>query len=378
MLNMVMFFGNIPIICILVSYMQQYNFRNLNELDTEWITDILRINGVLDNSSVKRLSLENISGYRGFTNSLFKLNLHYDVIESGSPTSIIVKTPSKIDLVRGVTNLLQSNQQEVNFYKNVPSVEKLKTPHVYFGSIDEDNQDTIILMQDMIGYTQGDSVLGCSVEDAEKYIGNIAIFHSTFWGSEQYHYIPLRSQQTQIYLDLYPRAWYSLSGKAKDFMPRHLKVLGKVILEYIPKIKEVLSLYPTTICHGDYRLDNIFFNNNELVVFDWEYCVRGRGVYDVATFISETFNPFERKQCEIDLLKLYHSTLLEKGISGYSFDDCFYDYRISMLEILVFWVVAGGYCDYNDERATAYLRNSLIRFDAAIADLDSLRVLRDI
>ena len=54
----------------------------------------------------------------------------------------------------------------------------------------------------------------------------------------------------------------------------------------------------------------------------------------MATFISETFNPFERKQREIDLLKLYHSTLRENGISGYSFDDCFNDYRISMLEIL--------------------------------------------
>ena len=358
--------------------MQQKNFRNLNQLDNEWITYILRLNGVVDNSSVKRFSVENVSGYGGFTNSLFKLNLYYDAIECGSPTSIIVKTPSKIDLVRQVTNLLQSNQREVYFYKNVPVVDRLKTPYVYFGDIDADTQDTIILMQDMIGYTQGDSVEGCSLEYAEIFVENIAIFHSTFWDSDQYDYIPLRSQQTQIYLDLYPEAWHSLLDKAKDFIPRSLEVLGGVILEHIPKIKEILSVYPTTICHGDYRLDNSFSKNDELIVFDWEYCVRGKGVYDVATFISETFNPFERKQREIDLLKLYHSTLRENGISGYSFDDCFNDYRISMLEILIFWVVTGGYCDYNDERAMAYLQNSLTRFDAAIIDLDSLTVLTGI
>ena len=142
---------------------------------------------------------------------------------------------------------------------------------------------------------------------------------------------------------------------------------------HILTIKETLSIYPATICHGDYRLDNIFFKNDELVVFDWEYCVRGRGVYDVATFITEAFNPIERKRWECDLLKLYCSTLQENGISDYSFDDCFYDYSVSMLEIFVFWVVTGGYCDYNTERSMAYLKTSMIRFDAAIADLDSLQ-----
>ena len=47
-----------------------------------------------------------------------------------------------------------------------------------------------------------------------------------------------------------------------------------------------------------------------------------------------------------------------------------------MLEILVFWIVTGGYCDYEGERATAYLHNSLARFDAAIADLGCMELLQ--
>jgi hypothetical protein len=350
----------------------------MSQLDVKWITNVLRKSKVLGNSSVTSFSVDDVLDSGGFTNSLFRLNLHYDYIEIGSPASLILKTPSKNDLVRGVTNLLQSNQREVDFYNNVPVIKELKTPHIYFGGQNEGTSDTIILMQDMASYTQGNSVLGCSSEEAEKLVSNIAIFHSAFWGSDKDYHIPLRNQQTQMYLDLYPGAWDSLLAKSKNFIPVGLKNLGQVVLKQIPVIKQVLSFCPTTICHGDYRLDNVFFNDDKIVVFDWEYCVRGRGVYDVATFIAEAFSPTKRERCEIDLLKLYHSTLQENGISGYSFDDCFYDYRISMLEMLVFWVVTGGYCDYNDARSVAYLRNSLIRFDAAISYLDCLETLKTI
>ncbi len=77
------------------------------------------------------------------------------------------------------------------------------------------------------------------------------------------------------------------------------------------------------------------------------------------------------------LLRMYHSTLMQSGVQGYSFEQCLRDYRLSMLEVFVFWVVVGGYCDYEGERATAFLHNSLERFNAAIADLDCAALLSE-
>ena len=108
-----------------------------------------------------------------------------------------------------------------------------------------------------------------------------------------------------------------------------------------------------------------------MVVFDWEFCARGRGTYDVATFISEAFPPQRRREEELGLLGEYHTILEDNGVRGYTFEECLYDYRLSMLEILVFWIVTGGYCNYEGERAAAYLLNSLERFDAAVSDLAS-------
>ena len=112
-----------------------------------------------------------------------------------------------------------------------------------------------------------------------------------------------------------------------------------------------------------------------MVVFDWEFCGRGRGTYDVATFISEAFPPQRRREKELCLLGEYHTILEDNGVRGYTFEECLYDYRLSMLEILVFWIVTGGYCNYGGERAAAYLLNSLERFDAAVSDLASKQLI---
>ena len=144
-------------------------------------------------------------------------------------------------------------------------------------------------------------------------------------------------------------------------------------MEYhISDIKLKLTAPPTTINHGDYRLDNCFIDGeggDKITVFDWEFCVRGRGTYDVATFLCEALTPQQRSNQEIELLNVYYSTLLENNIGDYSFTDCFTDYRLSMLEIFVFWIIVGAQCNFDSIRERRYLINSVNRLDAAIRDL---------
>ena len=111
------------------------------------------------------------------------------------------------------------------------------------------------------------------------------------------------------------------------------------------------------------------------MVFDWEFCVRGRGACDAATFISEAFPVQQRRKVESALLMTYHSVLVDNGVAGYSFEQCWHDYRLAMLEIFVFWIITGGYCNYEGGRGTLYLRSTLARLDAAISDLESIQLV---
>ena len=213
-------------------------------------------------------------------------------------------------------------------------------------------------------------------------ISQIAEFQASWWDSprlDELDWMPLGDAGAIAYGELYVDSWPGLMEKAGEGMPQGLRLLGDRLQSELPKLKAMLAKPPRTIVHGDLRLDNCFFPSSDEshspVVFDWEFCVRGRGVFDVATFIAETFPIEQRRKEELGLLRLYHSVLTENGVRGYSFESCFDDYRLSMLGIFVFWIVSGGHCNYEGDRATLYLRNSLKRFDAAISDLASIDLL---
>ena len=72
----------------------------------------------------------------------------------------------------------------------------------------------------------------------------------------------------------------------------------------------------------------------------------------------------------MDILRSYHETLLEHGVKGYSFDQCFSDYRACAMFCLVYPVIAGGTLDLANERGTALVATMLDRSVATILDLD--------
>jgi hypothetical protein len=50
-------------------------------------------------------------------------------------------------------------------------------------------------------------------------------------------------------------------------------------------------------------------------------------------------------------VKLYHERLLEKGVSGYSYDECWQDYMMGTLIYAYIPVLAYASLDRSDERA---------------------------
>ena len=356
--------------------------RNLEEITPLWLTQVLEDAGATGGAHVTGYSAEAVADETGFMNQLSRLHLEYDSEHPGLPRTVMVKLPSTDPLIRTVFDSLEPNLREARFYQEIASESRLQTPRSYCCGTDPAAGHTVLLLEDMSHAPQGDSVAGCSMAEAERVMEQMAMFHASWWDSprlDRLDWMPLRDAETGAYQDIYTGAWQSFLDTAGDVMPEGLRSLGDRLIPEIPKIKAMLAKPPRTIVHGDFRLDNCFFPTDAgsrwPVVFDWEFCVRGKGAYDVATFISDTFAPHERRNEELDLLRTYHSTLEASGVSGYSFEECLRDYRLSMLEVFVFWIVIGGYCDYAGERASLYLRNSLERFDAAISDLASAELL---
>ncbi len=356
--------------------------RDLQEATPSWLTDALRDAGAARGPAVTGYSAEAIAEGKGFMSQLYRLRLDYDADPGDLPRTVILKLPSGDPLMRTLFNRLGQNQREVLFYQQAISKGYLATPRSYYCGTNPATGNTALLLEDLSDARQGDSVAGCTLAEAQLAIAQLARFHAAWWGSprlDSLDWLPLKSAEATVYEEIYRDSWRSFMGKASKGMPRSLQELGDRLGDDISAIKTRLSKSPQTVLHGDYRLDNCFFPTADgsppFVVFDWEFCVRGRGAYDVATFISEAFPMQQRREKEMSLLRMYYDTLLENGVGGYSFEECLEDYRLAMLEIAVFWIVTGGYCEYEGERATTYLHNSLARFDAAIADLRCAELL---
>ena len=352
--------------------------EGLSDITPCWLNKALGAGRNSGGSSVIGHSAETLALGKGFMNQLFRLRLQFDSGSADLPDTVIAKLPSADPLLRTVFNKLGQNRREVRYYRELANSPYMLSPRVYYSGMDPGTGKTVLLLEDLSSTRQGDSVAGCTLDEARRCIGQLARFHASWWNSpllEGLDWMPLREADADAYEQIYTSAWSALVDKARGGMPAGLRVLGDRLVPEVRRIKAWLTRPPRTVVHGDYRLDNCFFsgsdNSQQIVVIDWEFCTRGRGTYDVATFISEAFSPRKRREVELGLLKEYHSILQERGVRDYSFKECLYDYRLSMLEVFVFWIITGGFCNYDGERASVYLRNTLERLDAAILDLAS-------
>ena len=83
----------------------------------------------------------------------------------------------------------------------------------------------------------------------------------------------------------------------------------------------------------------------------------------------------DRRAHEKDLLKLYHDTLCENGVKDYSFDQCWDDYRMTMLDSLFRMVMALSDSKMREAQHAAHRDVIAPRFFAAVLDLNSRETL---
>ena len=132
-------------------------------------------------------------------------------------------------------------------------------------------------------------------------------------------------------------------------------------------------LSPDTICHGDFRADNLMFAREadalSIVAVDWQVAMQARGSFDIGYMMGGSVSSEWRRDREIELLSLYHGRLIEGGVVGYDFNACLYDYRCAVLIGYAYWVQAGAATDLTHPRTEALFDSFAHRLDAATVEL---------
>ena len=134
-----------------------------------------------------------------------------------------------------------------------------------------------------------------------------------------------------------------------------------------------------TVVHGDFRLDNLFFDvdgDAELVaMFDWQGISKSAGPQDLGYFLSQSVRSEVRREHQDDLVRAYWDGLCEAGVEGYDLERCWDDYRAAVLYLFNYAVVIAGTLDHSNERGVAMVRALAGRSAETIHEVGALDLL---
>jgi hypothetical protein len=130
-------------------------------------------------------------------------------------------------------------------------------------------------------------------------------------------------------------------------------IVRKIGDQYIDLFLHAMGGEPTII-HGDYRVDNVFLtgspNDPDIIAFDWQNTMGGNGTHDIAYFSAGGCDAALRGESEQQALKYYHDILKDRGVEGYSFEECIEQYRYNMLVTMITPIAICGTLDQGNER----------------------------
>jgi Ecdysteroid kinase-like family len=370
--------------------------RTPEEITTHWLTAVLQAEGSLPSSAaVSSLTSTRIGEGVGVLSRIFRVTPTYDSVGdsvdgSSAPRTVIVKLATEDLVPRFTADLLSAFTREVTFYAEWADSAKLRTARCFASVQATDNSDFTLVLEDLSAARFQDQLQGCTWPDALASIEALAGFHAP-WMDDQ-----TTKPQTDLYLPLlndsylgmlpmlFQQNWEAAKSLFSDQLHPQVIAFGDRWGEHCEfMLTELMSPY-TTMCHGDWRADNVMFiegatgdrsTGGEVVLgIDFQLMGTGSGTYDVAYFVSQSIDPEVRVGRDRELVLHYVQALGRHGITA-DVDKVWRQYQVGLLFDLSYPVNSALAFDTLPERGQRLLRSMMTRASSAIVDTNAFEVL---
>jgi hypothetical protein len=259
-----------------------------------------------------------------------RLLLDYDRPGAG-PASVVAKLPSLDPASRAAAAALRCYEIEVNFYRELRADLAVHTPAVYHAEVDVADTDFLLLLEDVAPAHQGDQLTGCRPDEAAAAVEQLAGLHAPLWGDPRLERLEWLHRNTEERKGDIPGLVCSLYP---GFVERYAGRLDPEVRAVADRLIAGLPAYtaarpgPWTVTHGDFRLDNLLFEQGGggVWVVDWQTAVLGAGVSDLSYFLGSALPVEQRREHEGDLVRLYHGRLAAAGVH-LGWDELWSQYR---------------------------------------------------
>ena len=346
----------------------------IDDVSADWLTGVLQGSG-FDGAQITDLQVEVIGEGVGIMGLLYRVKLSYSESSAKEvPQSVVIKVPSPHEQTRHIARAFMFYGKEIGFYRDAAKDTPLDTPRCYAAHHDPESDDFVLVLEDLDGMEVISQLDGCPIDKAEIAIEALARHHAAFWESERFSedlaWLPFGWDVPfpQAIAQGFSQAWPTCMEMFTNGVSERIKKVGEKFPTVTSEMME-LADSPVTLAHGDFRLDNLFFQNEDLKVIDWQICIKTVGGYDVGYFLSQSLTIEDRRNHERDLLDKYRKTLSEIGLD-YPQDRLMEDYRRSVLFCLAYPVQASAAALVN-ERAVQLVTEMFARVSTAIEDLNA-------
>jgi hypothetical protein len=353
--------------------------RFATDVSPEWLTAVLSDAGLV--AAGRRVTA--LSGTPIGTGQMAdttRFALEYDE-EGAGPTTVVGKFASADDQSRGTGLALRAYEIEVRFYQEVAALVAARVPAAYAAEVEAETGWFTLLLQDIVGGTQGDQIEACGPDVAAAVLTEMAGLHAPCWERPDLAGLEWLNRNT-------PDSEEFLSALVSSLLPGFLERYAD---QLAPEHQEVCRQFaahlphwvgdpggPRTVSHGDFRLDNLLFQPGDPrpVVVDWQTAVWAPASVDVAYFIGGCLSTEDRRTHEADLLAHYHEELFRRGVRDYSMDQFRSDYRHSTFGGVLMAIVASMVVQ-RTERGDLMFLTSTTRHAQHVLDTGALELLVD-
>ena len=308
--------------------------NTLEDITAEWMTAALGQTGI--NAQVASVKPENIGEGTGANGVTARLKIAYAPGGGAGPASLIVKLPATSPAVKQVAIRQQFYQNEIHFYDDFADRIAINIPRRYYSGMDEEAGRYALLLEDMAPAVAGNDLTGCTFDEAELAVVEMAKLHAGWWNSPELDsitWLPTGEPNVEAAQDRFQGSvWPGLMTNYGNVLsPTVKEVCRKFIDDFIGTISQ-FSAMPNTLTHSDYRLANLLIggppSSRTVTVVDWQRVARAKGPVDIAFFMVLSLPPEQRREWESTLVQMYYERLLEYGVTHYSLEQCRQDYRL--------------------------------------------------
>jgi len=355
-----------------------------SELSGEWLTTVLQACGALPaGGRVTGLSTTPVGEGIGMLGVLARAELELEGDTDGAPRSLIAKFPTQVAGNRAVAMAFRLYEREIRFYLDIEPQVDVSAPRCYGGEIDTASGDAVLLLEDLGGYRTGDQVAGCSADEAITILDAVVALHARFWDrTDDPVLASVPSVDDQFQIDGIAAGtaagWDPCMEIFGDVVPDEIRRARDRFIAAVPELHRMMARRRQTVIHGDVRLDNMMFGSppdqREVVLLDWSL-IKTNAMHDVAYLVSQNVRTDERRANERRIIEHHHRRLEELGVRDYTPEQCWEDYRLSVLHMFAYAIVIAGTLDPSNERGAAFMRELVARACATVMDHDLLDLL---